>query len=66
MSLGYAGGKGSTDVLTVEQSDIKANHVTVRWTDNSNILLTVRDAQIDFQAVKCAGVLITTESPASN
>jgi hypothetical protein len=54
----------ATEVLSVEQDDARPDHIQVRWMGPRALQITVRGAQVDFQAVKSGGVSIaTTEAP---
>jgi hypothetical protein len=53
------GNSDPIQVLLVEQQSVK-DHPLARWRDPTHLDLEVGEGQIDFQAVKAAGVEITT------
>jgi hypothetical protein len=55
-----AGDKRPVEVLMVEQQDAQPDHLRVAWLDPHHLEVRYRDAQVDFQAVKAAGLDITT------
>jgi len=41
-------------------SEYPGRHLQLRWTDPTHLELGYRDAKVDFQAVRCAGLQIST------
>jgi uncharacterized lipoprotein YajG len=60
VTLGGQNGRGSAEILSIEQNDSRPDHVALNWTSDRTLRMSVRDAQIDFQAVKSGGVTIET------
>ena len=47
-------------LLLVEQPDSRTDHLTARWLSAHELALGYRDAQLDFQVVRAAGLDIST------
>lgn len=60
VSLGNKNGGRPADVLSIEQNDSRSDHIGLDWTKDRTLRIAVRDAQVDFQAVKSGGVTIET------
>lgn len=60
VSLGSQNGSNPTEIFVIEQNDSKSDHIRLDWTGNRTLRITVRDAQIAFQAGKSGGVIIET------
>jgi hypothetical protein len=50
----------ATQVLLVEQPDVSPDHIEASWLGPHRLHLSYRDAEIDFQVVKAAGVDVET------
>jgi hypothetical protein len=50
------------DILVFEQTGPNSIDLKVGWTDPTHLTVAYKNATLDFQAVKCAGVNISTVS----
>lgn len=49
------------DVLVFEQSGASPIDLKMSWSDPTHLNVSYRNAGLDFQAVKCAGIIISTQ-----
>jgi hypothetical protein len=60
VSLGNRNAERGADILSIEQNDSRSDHISLDWPKERTLRITVRDAQVNFQAVKSGGVSIET------
>jgi hypothetical protein len=53
------------DVLVFEQSGARSIDLKMSWSDPTHLNVSYRNADLDFQAVKCAGIVISTQQAVS-
>ena len=53
------------DVLVFEQSGNRPIDLKLGWSDPTHLNVSYRNAELDFQAVKCAGIIISTQEASS-